>query len=218
MADRIVVLSANPGRVRTVVENGLPRPRDYRSPEFLELMDRLHGIIVGHEMPDVPAAPRAVETLPEASTSEIVGLLEFLDARGGRGDVFRIAADTNREFGRVITVVKAAEILDFVDTPREAVILTETGRRFVRAAPEARKAVWREQILKLKIFRDVRDLIEKQERREVDALLVEEMLILRAPYENYEKIFDTLVRWGRFGNLFAYDEGSEKLSLQERSS
>jgi len=31
MADRIVVLSANPGRIRTVIENHLPRPRDMRS-------------------------------------------------------------------------------------------------------------------------------------------------------------------------------------------
>ena len=35
MADRIVILGANPGIVRTVVRNNLPRPRDYRSPELL---------------------------------------------------------------------------------------------------------------------------------------------------------------------------------------
>jgi NitT/TauT family transport system ATP-binding protein len=30
MADRIIILGANPGRVRTIVPNDLPRPRDYR--------------------------------------------------------------------------------------------------------------------------------------------------------------------------------------------
>src|SRR5205085_12340709 len=81
LADRIVVLGANPGRVRTVVTNPLPRPRDYRSTEFLALVDRLHEIITGHELPDVPAtagtaAAPVVEPLPRAQPGEVIGLLE----------------------------------------------------------------------------------------------------------------------------------------------
>src|SRR5689334_14780717 len=107
MADRIVVLSANPGRVRTVVENPLPRPRDYRSREFLRLVDHLHDLITRSELPDPGPAPAdryptALEPLPEATTSEIVGLLEYLDAREGEEEIFRIADDTNCEFGRMI--------------------------------------------------------------------------------------------------------------------
>src|SRR5258708_13932194 len=91
LADRIVVLSANPGRIRTIIDNPLPRPRDYRSPQFLALVDRLHEIITGAELPDVPpaAAPvPVIEALPRALPTEIVGLLEYLDARGGREDLF----------------------------------------------------------------------------------------------------------------------------------
>src|SRR5207342_1350228 len=87
MADRIVILGANPGRVQSIVVNDLPRPRDYRSPEFLVLVDRLHDIITGHELPDdQPSGPYrlpCMEPLPDAQGSEIVGLLEYLDARGG---------------------------------------------------------------------------------------------------------------------------------------
>src|SRR5512140_1716518 len=55
MADRIIVLSSHPGQVRTVVQNPLSRPRDYRSREAEELVDYLHEIITRGEMPDVPA-------------------------------------------------------------------------------------------------------------------------------------------------------------------
>src|SRR5262249_27718487 len=118
MADRIVILGANPGRVRAVVPNRLPRPRDYRSGEFLRLVDQLHDIITGSELPDVPPqAPgrdsQTLEPLPEASVNEVIGLLEYLDARGGREEIFRIASDTNCEFGRMINIVEAAELLDF---------------------------------------------------------------------------------------------------------
>jgi ABC-type multidrug transport system fused ATPase/permease subunit len=78
--------------------------------------------------------PTSIEPLPEATVGEIVGLLEYLDVRGGREDIFRIAADTNSEFGRVLSIVEGAELLDFVDTPKRMVVLEPEGQKFVRAA------------------------------------------------------------------------------------
>ncbi len=217
MADRIIVLSSHPGRVRTIVENPIPRPRDPRSRESQELVDYLHEIITGSEMPDVPAsvAPRAprIEALPRATTSEIVGLLEYLDARGGTDDIFDLAAETDHEFGAMIAITKAAEILDLVDTPKQNLRLTAEGRRFVQADTEQRKAIWRERLLKLRLFQDVSALLQREEG-EVAADIVREMIILALPRENYQEMFETMVRWARFGNLFAYEDDTDRLSLQ----
>jgi NitT/TauT family transport system ATP-binding protein len=217
MADRIIVLGSHPGRVRTIVQNPIPRPRDPRSRESQELVDYLHEIITGSEMPDVPASltPRQarIEALPRATTSEIVGLLEYLDARGGTDDIFDLAAETGHEFGAMIAITKAAEILDFVDTPKQNLVLTAEGRRFVQANTEERKALWREHLVKLRLFQDVAALLQR-EKGEVGADLVREMIILALPRENYEEMFQTMVRWARFGNLFAYDDDTDRLSLQ----
>jgi NitT/TauT family transport system ATP-binding protein len=221
MADRIVILGANPGRVRTIVPNNLARPRDYRSPQVLGLVDQLHEIITRAELPDLPAAvtvppaAAAIEPLPEADASEIVGLLEYLDARGGRADLFRIASDTNREFGHVIAIVKAAELLDFVDTPKRMVQLEPEAQRFLKANPEDRKAIWRGQLLKLRLFHDTYEVLRRQPNHAIDRDILLETIILHMPQENYERVFDTIIRWARFGDLFAYDESSETISLQE---
>jgi len=219
MADRIVILAANPGRVRTIVENKLPRPRDYRSPQLLALVDHVHDIITKGELPDVAAPPPGpqpivIEPLPEATSSEIIGLLEYLDARGGKDDVFHIASETHREFGRVIDVVKGAEMLNFVDTPKRMVVLEPEGHRFVRAAAEDRQAIWREQLLQLRLFRDVRDALQREPHHEIDRDFLLETIILNMPQENYETMFNTFIRWARFGDLFAYDEAKETITLQ----
>ena len=220
MADRIIVLSANPGRVRKIVENKLPRPRDYRSPEFLKLVDYLHDIITGNELPDEAAVTeqqpetQVFEPLPDVSASDIVGLLEYLDARGGRDDVFRIAQDTNREFGLLINVVKAAELFEFVDTPKRNVILTQVGQRFLKADQDQRKVVWRDQLLKLQLFREIYDLLATAPNHEVDREIALETIVFRMPHEDYERIFKVLIGWGRFGELFAYDDQTEKLWIQ----
>ena len=217
MADRIVVLSANPGRVQRIVENPLPRPRDYRSTEVAQLVDHLRDVITGSELPDEPAvAQRAgIEPLPDARVSEIVGLLEYLDAHGKRADVFHIALETGQEFGRVIAVVKAAELLELVDTPKRIVELTGLGRRFVEASLEARKGIWRDRLLALGLFQELAEMLGRAPKHAVDRDRVLEEIVLRLPSENYEKTFDTLLGWGRFGNLFAYDEAEDLLSLRE---
>lgn len=218
MADRIVVLSANPARVRTVVDNRLPRPRDYRSPEVLRLVDHLHDVITGAEMPDAPAeaAPEsehaAFEPLPDAAPSGVVGLLEYLDAHGGKEDLFRIAEGTNHEFGALIAIVKASEMLDFSDTPRRLVVLTSEGERFVKAAPPERKAIWRKQLLALRLFREVERMLAAEGELGREAVL--DLIHRHMPHESYEKVFSTLVHWARFGDLFAYDEATETLTPQ----
>jgi NitT/TauT family transport system ATP-binding protein len=213
MADRIVVLDANPGRVRTVVENPLPRPRDYRAPELLRLVDRLHDVITGMEMPDVPAAPAPFEALPAALPGEILGLLEYLDARGGQEDVFRIAADTDREFGRLIQVVNAAELLDLVDTPKRTVVLSAEGARLVRASPHERRRVFRDRILRLRLFQHVRDALERREDHRLPRDFVLELVAVHMPNEDFEAVFATFAAWGRFADLLAYDERTETLAL-----
>lgn len=95
MADRIVVLSANPGRIRTIVDNPLPRPRDTRMPSFNRLVDQLHDIITSVELPDeevttaVQLPNDVIEPLPRAQSNDVLGLLEYLDTQGGPAISFR---------------------------------------------------------------------------------------------------------------------------------
>jgi NitT/TauT family transport system ATP-binding protein len=222
MADRIVVLGANPGKVRTIFENRLRRPRDYRSAAMLRLVDRLHDIITGHELPDEeppavkdptmppPPATDSFEPLPAVTPSEIVGLVEYLEARGGSVDLFQIAADTRQDFGRVITLVKAAELLDLVDTPKRQVVMLPAGAKLADATGEDRKTVWRERLLTLKVFRRVKSMLAV--RKQMSKKVLAKALHVWLPSEEPEHLFATFIGWARFGDLFAYDEDTETLS------
>ncbi len=67
LADRIVVMGANPGRVLEVIENPVPRPRSaeqFLSPEFLALKHRLDELI--HGPADAPEDKLPVIKLTEA--------------------------------------------------------------------------------------------------------------------------------------------------------
>ena len=218
MADRIVLLGANPGRVRQIVDNPLPRPRNLRSPEALAMIDRLHDLITGHEMPDAPA-PAQRKTggefapIPAVRAIQILGLLEFLDARGGNDDLFAITDHTGQEFGHIIQVVKAAELLGCVQTPKRQVVITDAGRALISADHTERTGLWRECILAIPLVRTVVDLVRARGDSGLDSDTVIETLILKLPQEDYEQTFITIINWCRFGELLTYDEAREHVTI-----
>jgi NitT/TauT family transport system ATP-binding protein len=115
----------------------------------------------------------------------------------------------------MLNVVKAAEMLDFVDTPKRLVVLEPDGLRFVRTMPEDRKPLWRESLLRLRLFRDLHDALGRQPRHEVEKLFVLETIIMNMPHENYERVFATLMSWARYGELFDYDDVTETVRLHQ---
>src|SRR5262245_57138901 len=97
----------------------------------------------------------SIDPIPQVGISRILGLLEVLDDAGGRYDVFRLARDINYELGDILMVIKAAEMLGFVETPGADVVLTSLGGKLLRARVNARKQLLKEQLKKLPIFRTV---------------------------------------------------------------
>lgn len=46
MADRIIVMTNKPGRIKTEVKVDLPRPRNMRSKEFYKIVDKVHDLVI----------------------------------------------------------------------------------------------------------------------------------------------------------------------------
>jgi hypothetical protein len=168
---------------------------------------------VDEPLSEIPEHRAAFEPLPEATADEIVGLLEYLDTRDGRDNISHIVAETRRDFGRLLIVAKAAELLDLVTMSRGQVVLDAEGSRFVKASPADRKAIWRDRLLQLQLFREVQQTLYRA-GGPIDSDLVRETIILNLPGVNYEKGFATFVNWASYGELFAFDGQTRQLSMQ----
>ena len=223
LADRIIVMGTRPGRIRTIIQNDVPHPREYNSPAFLKMVQHLHDVITNEQMPDLPKAPAtepaAVGGLPEPSPipavniGHIFGLMEIVRDHGSQIDVFKLDQLTEYDFGHTIAVVKAGELLGFLDTPKNQVLLTDLGRRFLDADINGRKSMFRTQLLTLGTFRFVLHLLKEARANRLNKEIIEEELCIRLTSEDVEKVFNTIVGWGRFAELFGYDASSEELSI-----
>ena len=222
LADRIVVLGANPGTVRREIPVPLKHPRSPRQPDFLRMVERVHDAVAGvhlteEEAPALVAPGRHAigpfAPLPPATVGEMLGLLEILADQGGEMDLFAVDALTEWDFGRTIAVVKAAELLDLVDTPKNQVVLTDAGRALVAASPREKPLLFRRQLLGLGTFVTVVRDLARREDASARGGDVREMLAERLPAEATGALFGTLVNWGRFAQLLDYDASADELSL-----
>ncbi|HVO88949.1 MAG TPA: nitrate/sulfonate/bicarbonate ABC transporter ATP-binding protein [Casimicrobiaceae bacterium] len=229
MASRIVIITSHPGRIKHVIPNPLPYPRDPNSPGFAALVDQIHAAITSLALPDeppeapavrateaVPPAPaRArVESIPPVPVATIVGLLEILEQSRETIDVFDLSARIGKEFGETIGIVKAAEMLDLVDTPKDDVIMTQLGWYFLAAPQAARRTLFKQAIMKLRLFQILDQRLEEAPEHRVDAQDIREELATLLPYDQPTKLFETLITWGRYAEMFDYDEKSDAVTLQ----
>lgn len=156
-----------------------------------------------------------INPIPDCQMTWIFGLLETLEDRGGRDDGYKIARDLQFKFTDLLKVMKSAEILGFVSTPTGDVVIEPLGQRFLESDVNQRKLIIREQLKKLGLFAYFMRLLRGQEDRSLQKELVLEHLGTLLPNESPDKVFWTIVNWGRFAELFGYNKDEDRFYLDQ---
>jgi NitT/TauT family transport system ATP-binding protein len=223
MADRILVMGSNPGRIRAEFVNKLPYPRIPDSAPFLDLVSKIHGTITETYIPDA-ALPEMegsgrigkqppLEILPDVQLIEVVGLVEAIANEGGAVDVFVLATDIGKDFGHTLYLVKAAELLGLVDTPKQQVVLTREGQLFVKSEINDRKRMLHDNFAKLLIVRQTTDLLKKSSIVRIPLNELKQMVSQWLPNEDPSKVTNALISWGRYSEYFGYNDDIKAVYL-----
>ena len=217
MATRTWVLFPRPGRLGLVLDNALPYPRDTRHPKFQRLVRIIHEAITTTTLPDfpphtpVPSQPisRArghMESIPLVPVGQILGLLSILNESSELSNIYDRSDEIGKEFGETIALVKAVEIQELIDTPKEEVRLTELGRSFVAADRLGRRAIFGKRVFKLRPFHIIIALLKQY--AEVESQRVIKDIASALPYDNPEKNFETMIAWDRYAGLMDFNAGT----------
>jgi NitT/TauT family transport system ATP-binding protein len=224
LARRILVMGVNPGHIRHEIQNDLAYPRSEDSLAFTRMVSQIHGFITEALMPDVqPIATGSVSSyqpkgsvvqiLPNVQVNEVIGLLETIGSEGGRVDVFELAQNIGKEFGQTLYLVKAAELFEFVDTPRNIVSVTDLGQRFIAGDINTRKRMLHEGFGKLTIVQMLAKLLKTSDTLRMPIDVVEEQVGKWLPNENPVATMEILISWGRFAEYFGYNDPTKEIYL-----
>jgi NitT/TauT family transport system ATP-binding protein len=220
LADRVVILGANPGSIRGQLMVEMPRPRDKKASRFIGLVDYIYTVMTNPKAPvgefRPTEQPERFPMLPHARHGGISGLLEIIYDHGGKEDLPKLAETLRLEIDDLLPTVDALQLLGFAQVAHGDVLITETGTEFATADIHRSHEIFKEQVLRNVPF--INTVIEalnisKDESIEKDFLLD----ILDEHFSEAEagKQFETLVDWGRYAQLFEYDADKERLYKPE---
>jgi len=217
MADRIVVMAKDPGHVVTEIAVNLNQPRRRKDTAFQAIVDRVYAAVAGHTaVVDTQATSpgQPGQKLPTARLNALAGLLEKLSAEGGRADLYRLSGELVLELDDLLPLVEAGEMLGFVTVQEGDLQLTPLGQAYAEASILARKELIAGRILRLSATRWIYETLQADENHRVDKDYF--LDILRGSFGDYaETQLDTAVNWGRYAELFAFDDDSDELYLEK---
>src|ERR671922_611007 len=225
LADRIVVMEKEPGRVVTEIEVSLPHPRRRKSLPFLEVVDRVYAILAGQTQPEhiemgtAPGEAGHTRALPHTNINELAGLLEHLhEAPQHRADIYQLAEDLKVELNVLLPLTEAAELLGFASIAQGDITLTPLGETFAEASIQARKEIFATRIRRLPIFTWLLAMLQAADTHQLEKNVISTALELDFTPDEATRQVDIAINWGRYAELLAYNDRTASIDLENHTA
>jgi NitT/TauT family transport system ATP-binding protein len=228
LADRIIVLGRNPGRIRSDFEVNLPQLRDRKTARFVELVDYIYKVMtqpaVEHPVPAAPVEPsRHAKTkypmLPHARPGGIAGLLEILEDHGGRENLYSLAEESGMEIDDLLPIVEAATLLGFASLHEGEVAISTEGKAFVEADILQRKVLFRDAaVRRVALLSQMDSILKRKSDHSINVEFFHDILDEHFSEDEVKQQLETALHWGRYAEIFDYDAKTGRLFLPETST
>jgi NitT/TauT family transport system ATP-binding protein len=221
MADRILIFGSDPGRINAEIPVSMPHPRDWDSPQFRQVVDQVYTLLTtspGHGRRGAKPEPIGLgHRLPDAAVQQLTGLIDRLTEPPfeGRADLPQLADEESLSVDELFPLIEALHLLGFAHVSGGDIELTGAGRQYANGDMQERKQSFADAVLKhVPLAAHIRRVLDERPGHRAPASRFLRELEDHLSEEEAERVFDTLINWGRHAEIFAYDIDDEVLSLE----
>ena len=217
LADRIIVLGRNPGRVRADFRVSIQHPRGRTTAEFVLYVDFVYKLLTQPELQaELPSrfvrGPKTYQVLPHARRGAIAGLMELLNSRGGKDDLYQVAEDLRLDVDDLLPIVEAAGLLRFAKSDHGDIEITAEGRAFAEADIGTRKVLFREAAMaQVSLLQQIHSALLAKPEHTLPLEFFRDLLREHFSDVEVSRQMETALNWGRYCELFTYDADTDRL-------
>ena len=225
LCDRLLIFSTQPGRVVGELAIDLPQPRHALDPRFRALIERVYV--------ELTAKPRAEQrvglkterfpgtgigtTLTHVSSNLLSGLMEAVSEPpyNGQADLPAIAQSLRMEVDDLFPVAEALQMLRFAEVEGGDIKLTAAGLQFAKADTDERKRLFARHLLTyVPLAAHVRRVLDERASHTAPKSRFCDELEDYMAENAAEQTLRTIISWGRYAEVFAYDDHRQAFSLE----
>jgi NitT/TauT family transport system ATP-binding protein len=222
IADRILIFSSDPGRIRAQIPISPPRPRSPESAGFRQIVDQVYTLLTTEPGRDgrrgVKPEPIGIGyRLPDAGVQQLSGLIENLTEAPyhGRADLPHLADEENLGMDELFPLIETLQLLGFAHVSGGDIELTPLGRSYAEADMLARKQIFADALSKhVPLAAHIRRVLDERPGHRAPAARFLRELEDHLSEEEAGRVLETVINWGRHAEIFAYDLDTEVLSLE----
>ena len=221
MADRIIIMDKDPGRVISESQVNLKHPRHRKNPQFIRQLDKIYAMLAGKTHPEFSEAdlvnddPSQNKALPRVTMGELTGLLEHLQENAKKSDIYQLEQDLKITADHLLRLIKAAGILHFVVISEGDISLSPLGETFVDANMQVRKEIFAKRIKRLPLFKWLLDMLHKSDTATLEWDITKSALEIDFSAKVAEKQMDILIDWGRYAEILTYNDTDGLIYLEK---
>ncbi len=222
MADRIVILGSNPGRVISEMRIDLPHPRDRESSQFRDLVEGIYGAMTARPTGRDAArrqAPGIGLRLPSLSVNALAGLLEELDTleksnANTRISLPELAEDMHFSVDDLFPLIEGVELLGLAQVEDGDIMLLPAGRMFADGSLQERKELFARQLIeRVPLVARIRRVLDERFNHHAPESRFLNELEDYLSEDEARRVLDTAIDWGRYAEIYAYDDNAGLFSL-----
>ena len=224
MCDRLLIFSTNPGRVVGEIAVDLSQPRHAEDPRFRALIERVYVEMTARPRGEVRTGPKerfpgtGIGTvLTHVSSNVLTGLIETVAATpyNGKADLPVLAEEQHLEVDELFPAAEALQLLRFAEVEGGDIRLTEPGLEFARSETDERKKLFaRHLITYVALAAHVRRVLDERASHTAPRSRFFDELEDYMAEDAAAQTLRTIVSWGRYGEVFAYDDHAQVFSLE----
>jgi NitT/TauT family transport system ATP-binding protein len=203
----------------------LPQPRAPTDPRFRALVERVYVEMTAKPRGEARVGPKAERfagtgigtALIHVSSNLLQGLTEAVSGPpyNGKADLPVIAEDLHMELDDLFRVGEALQMLRFAEVEGGDIRLTEAGLAFARAEADERKHLFARHLLTyVALAAHIRRVLDERSSHTAPRSRFCDELEDYMAEEAAEETLRTVISWGRYAEVFAYDDQRQVFSLE----